>query len=292
VTQPDDILADIIPVILAGGQGRRLRPLTAGSRRPKPFLRLFSQHTWLQQTALRVTAMRPPAIVSHASLRERIAADMKAAHIGISQMFLEPEGRNTGPAVSVAAHYFAAGGNDPLMLALPSDHVIRNIDSFLSAVRQGVSFADAGKIVLLGIAPSRAETGYGYIKCGSVLQGGVRAVDFFAEKPDMKTARRFVREGCYLWNSGIFLFRASVFLASLKKHSSQMHDSSFAALSRATRLQNAVFLERESFLACPSESVDRAVMEKSDNLCVIATDMGWRDLGCWRSIVQHVLHMT
>lgn len=290
MTQPDDILADIVPVILAGGMGRRLRPLTSGLHRPKPFLRLFSKHTWLQQTALRVKSMHPPAIVSHVSLRERIAADMKAAHIGVLQLFLEPEGRNTGPAVSVAAHYFTAGGNDPLMLVLPSDHVIRNIDSFLSAVGQGVHFANAGKIVLLGITPSRAESGYGYIKCGGVLRSNVCAVDSFAEKPDIKTARRFVREGGYLWNSGIFLFRASVFLASLERHNRQMYDSSLAALSRATRLQNAVFLDRESFLTCPRESIDRAVMEKSNNLCVIPADMGWRDLGCWRDVVQHVLH--
>lgn len=292
MTRHDDILADIIPVILAGGMGRRLRPLTSGLHRPKPFLRLFSRHTWLQQTALRVKSMHPPAVVSHASLRERIAVDMRSAHIDVSRIFLEPEGRNTGPAASVAAHYFAAGGNDPLMLVLPSDHAVRDVDSLLSAVRQGVPFADAGKIVLLGITPSRAETGYGYIKCGSSLQGTARAVDFFAEKPDIKTARRFIREGCYLWNSGIFLFRASVFLAALKRHNRQMHDSSFAALSRATRLQNAVFLDRESFLSCPSESIDRAVMEKSDNLCVIPADMGWRDLGCWRAIVRHALHVV
>lgn len=288
MTQPDDTLKDIIPVILAGGQGRRLRPLTGGKIK-KPFLRLRSPRTLLQETALRVRALQPPAIVSAADMRERITMDMNAIGVSPQQMFLEPEGRNTAPAVAVPVHYFVAGGKDPLMLVMPSDHAIKKPEIFMDAVRRGVPLARAGKIVLFGVIPSRAETGYGYVKRGSAIESNVFSVAAFMEKPDAATARTFLRDGSYYWNSGIFLFSAAAFLSQLQQVDPTLHENSRRAVSRASRLQNSIFLERESFCACRSESIDRALMEKTGDLAVIPVDMGWRDLGRWPDLIRHVL---
>lgn len=290
MTQPDDILKDIIPVILAGGAGRRLRPLT-GAKKPKPFLRLRSPYTLLQQTALRVGAMRPPAIISAAPLRERIVADMAAVGIVPQQIFLEPEGRNTAPAVAVVAHYFAAAGKDPLLLVMPSDHAIKKPQALLDAVRAGAPLARAGAFVLFGVRPSRPETGFGYIHRGAQVQPGIFAVSAFAEKPDAAVACQFIRDGGHDWNSGIFLFSAATLLARLKELSPALHENSYRAVAGASRLQNAIFLEKEGFGACPAESFDRAVMEKAGNLAVIPVDMEWRDLGRWPDLVRHVLHV-
>ena len=288
VTQLDDILKDIIPVILAGGQGARLRPLT-GRKTKKPFLRLRSPRTLLQETALRVRALQPPAIVSAASLRERIVMDMNAIGISPQQIFLEPEGRNTAPAVAVAAHYFAARGSDPLLLVMPSDHAIKRPEVFLDVVRRGVPLARAGKIILFGVIPSRAETGYGYIKRGTAIESGIFSVAAFMEKPDAATAKGFLRDGGYNWNSGIFLFSTAAFLAQLKQIDPGLHESSYKAVARASRLQDSIFLEKTAFGNCRSESIDRALMEKTQDLAVIPVDMGWRDLGSWPELIRHLL---
>ena len=290
MTQPDDILNEIIPVILAGGAGRRLRPLTS-AKTPKPFLRLCSPHTLLQQTALRVGAMQPPAVISVAPLRERIIADMSAIGIVPQQIFLEPEGRNTAPAVAVAAHYFAAAGKDPLLLVMPSDHAIKKPQALLDAVRAGAPLARAGTFVLFGVRPLRPETGFGYIHRGAQVRPGIFSVTAFAEKPDAATARRYVSDGGYDWNSGIFLFSAATLLARLREIDPVLHENSYRAVARASRLQNAIFLEKDSFGACPAESFDRAVMEKAGNLAVVSTDMEWRDLGRWPDLVRHVLRV-
>lgn len=287
MTPPDDVLKDVIPVILAGGQGRRLRPLTAA--RPKPFLRLRGPHTLLQQTVLRVRGMQPPAILSAAPLRERITADMTAIGVKPQQIFLEPEGRNTAPAIAAAAHYFSASGNNPLMLVMPSDHAIGNPGALLDAVRRGILRARQGGIVLFGVKPSRAETGYGYIERGAEESPGIFSVTAFREKPDSATAAEFLRSGRHSWNSGIFLFSAASFLAQLEALSPATFENSRAAVAGAVRLQNAVFLKKELFAACPAAPVDRAVMEKAGNLCVIPVDMEWRDVGRWRELIRHVL---
>jgi len=286
--QPESHLKDIIPVILAGGQGRRLRPLTS-SRTPKPFLRLLSPHTFLQKTVLRVHSLNAPALVANVAYRDRIKKDMAALGVTPSQIFLEPEGRQTAPAVAVAAHYFAATGNDPLLLVMPSDHAIENPDMLLDAVRHAEPVARQGKMVSFGVRPIRPETEYGYIRQGKQIQEGVFSVSSFIEKPDVATAKDFIQSGDCYWNSGIFLFSVSCFLAQLKQFNSVMCDQSYAAVARASRLQNAVFLEKEAFSSCPAESLDRAVMEKTDSLAVMPIDVGWRDLGRWPDLFRYVL---
>ncbi|MBI4030094.1 MAG: NTP transferase domain-containing protein [Proteobacteria bacterium] len=287
---PEEDMKDVCPVILAGGQGRRLRPLTGC--RPKPFLRLRSRYTLLQETAMRVRGMKDPSVVSLAGFRERIVADMAAAGIRTDQIFLEPAGKNTAPAAAAASHYFAARDPDSLLLVMPSDHAIENSDAFLRAVGKGLPLAKRGKLVLFGIRPDRADTAYGYIRRGNNLHEEAYECAAFIEKPGRAIARRLLREGDCYWNSGIFLFRAGDFLKALRKNNSLLYDKSLASVMRARRIQNAVFLDSESFSSCPCESVDRAVMEKADNLCVISVDMGWRDLGSWREIVRHVLRMA
>lgn len=282
----DDFKA-IIPVILAGGKGMRLRPLT--HRLPKPFLRLRAPHTLLQQTVLRASGMAAPAIAANAEHRPRILTDMAALNIAASQLFLEPEGRNTAPALAAAAHYFTARGADPLLLVMPADHAIRQPAALQAAIKTAIPAARAGRFVLFGVTPTRPATGYGYIKRGAVIDGNTFAVEAFTEKPDAATARSYLAAGNHDWNSGIFLLSAATFLARLKELDPVLHENSYKSVARASRLQNSIYLEKSAFTACPHVSIDRAVMEKSDNLAVVPVDMGWRDLGTWPELIRHVL---
>jgi mannose-1-phosphate guanylyltransferase/mannose-6-phosphate isomerase len=287
VTQPDDDFKAIIPVILAGGKGMRLRPLT--NRLPKPFLRLRAPHTLLQQTVLRASGMAAPAIVANAEHRPRIVTDMAAINVATSQIFLEPEGRNTAPALAAGAHYFTARGADPLLLVLPADHAIRNTDALEAAIKTAIPAARAGRFVLFGVKPTRPATGYGYIKRGASIEGNAFTVEAFTEKPDAATARSYIAAGNYDWNSGIFLLSAATFLTRLKELDPGLYQNSYQSVARASRLQNSVYLEKTAFASCPHISIDRAVMEKSDNLTVIPVDMGWRDLGTWQELIRHAL---
>lgn len=288
MTQPEDDFKNIIPVVLAGGEGRRLRPLTS-RKTPKPFLRLRSPYTLLQETALRVRGLLPPAIVSAAALRERIVTDMKAAGVQPSQIFLEPEGRNTAPAIAAAAHYFAGCGGDPLLLVMPSDHAIGDPAALLDAVRRGIPLARAGKIVLFGVRPTRPETAYGYIERGAETAPGIFDVSSFREKPGPAAAKKFFRDGRHDWNSGIFLFSAACFLNRLRQADLDLYENTGRAVMGASRLQNCIFLERSAFCACPAAPVDRAVLEKTGDLAAIPVDMGWRDLGRWPDLIRYIL---
>lgn len=291
MTQRDDILTDIVPVILAGGQGRRLRPLTS-DKNPKPFLRLRSPYTLLQKTALRMCALSPPAIVAAAPLRERIVEDMNAAGVKPSQIFLEPEGRNTAPAIAAVAHYFAGSRRerDPLLLVMPSDHAIAKPDVLLEAVRRTGPQARAGKIVLFGVRPTYPATAYGYIERGAEAAPGIFSVSSFHEKPDAQRAKQFLRGGRHDWNSGIFLFSAVSFADRLRQIDEALYENSYRAVAGAARIQNCIFLDKQAFCRCPAVSVDRAVLEKSADLAVTPVDMAWRDLGRWPDLIRYVLH--
>lgn len=275
----------MIPVILSGGSGTRLWPLSREAY-PKQFLPLAGKDTMLQATWQRIAplASAPPMVVANEEHRFMVAEQLRQVGCVPSAILLEPVGRNTAPAIAVAALQAMREGADPLLLVLPSDHVIADAAAFQAAVRQAEPAASQGRLVTFGIVPSGPETGYGYIRAGEALTDGVRAVAEFVEKPDEATARGYVDSGEYVWNSGMFLFRASVFLAELERQQPAMLAACRAALEGATRDADFVRLDKGAFAACPSDSIDYAVMEHTEAAAVLPIDVGWNDLGSWSAL--------
>ena len=278
----------MIPVILSGGSGTRLWPLSREAF-PKQFLPLVGQDTMLQATWRRVAplASAPPLVVANEAHRFMVAEQLRQVDCTPAAIMLEPVGRNTAPAIAVAALQATAGGGDPLLLVLPSDHVIRDAEGFRAAVRSAEPAARAGRLVTFGIVPTGPETGYGYIRAqgGRAAAGdGVQAVAQFVEKPDAATAQDYVASGEYVWNSGMFLFRASVYLAELAKQQPAMLAACRASLELAKRDADFVRLDLASFEACPSDSIDYAVMEKTADASVLPIDVGWNDVGSWSAL--------
>lgn len=271
-------LAEIVPVILAGGEGRRLWPLSTPAR-PKPFLKTGRGRSLLQRTAARTVAMQPSFVVCNERHRALVLEQVSAG-----QIILEPVGRGTAPAVAAVAHFLARKG-DPLLLVLPSDHAIRDPAILLEAVGRGVGAARDGALVMFGVPPRHPSPHYGYMRAGDALGDGVYKALSFVEKPDRKTAQLYIQGGNCYWNSGIFLFSARRWLAALKEHQPDIHDAAYGALSAASRLRNAIILNRDIFSACPALSVDYAVMEKAENCAVVPVAMEWSDLGTWPSLL-------
>lgn len=280
-------LSRIQPVILAGGTGRRLWPLSTAAR-PKPFLRLGpGGQSLLQATAARVTAMRPPLVVGNVAHRDLILRDLTDAGLKPGRVLLEPQGRGTAPALAAAAH-LCAHGDDPLLLVLPSDHHIADRAAFLEAVAHGAVHADSGAIVAFGIEARRAETRYGYIRAGQALDGRAARIAGFVEKPPAPQARDFLRGGGYFWNGGIFLLRARTALAALAGTQPALHDATAAAVRRAGVRQESVILDATALENCPAISIDHAVMEETDRGVVVGVAMGWSDLGTWPALLAHI----
>ncbi|NUR23559.1 mannose-1-phosphate guanylyltransferase/mannose-6-phosphate isomerase [Frateuria sp.] len=275
----------MIPVILSGGSGTRLWPLSREAY-PKQFLPLVGKDTMLQATWQRIAplASAPPLVVANEEHRFMVAEQLRQVGCVPSAILLEPVGRNTAPAIAVAALQAMREGADPLLLVLPSDHVIADAPAFRAAVRQAEPAASQGRLVTFGIVPSGPETGYGYIRAGAALADGVRAVAQFVEKPDEAAARGYVASGEYFWNSGMFLFRASVFLAELQRQQPAILAACRAALESATRDADFVRLDKAAFAAGPSDSIDYAVMEHTDAAAVLAIDVGWNDVGSWSAL--------
>jgi mannose-1-phosphate guanylyltransferase/mannose-6-phosphate isomerase len=275
----------MIPVILSGGSGTRLWPLSREAY-PKQFLPLVGKDTMLQATWQRIAplASAAPMVVANEEHRFMVAEQLRQVGCVPSAILLEPVGRNTAPAIAVAALQSMREGADPLLLVLPSDHVITDAPAFQAAVRQAESAASQGRLVTFGIVPSGPETGYGYIRAGAALADGVRAVAQFVEKPDEATAKGYVDSGEYFWNSGMFLFRASVFLVELERQQPAMLAACRAALEGASRDADFVRLDKAAFAACPSDSIDYAVMEHTDAAAVLPIDVGWNDLGSWSAL--------
>lgn len=277
----------VTPVILSGGAGSRLWPLSRASY-PKQFLPLASEQTMIQETALRVSSDRfaAPLVICNEEHRFIVAEQLRAASVSPAEIILEPVGRNTAPAVCIAALALLESGEDRLMLVMPSDHVITRSDRFLEAVEQAAVAAAAGSLVTFGITPVAPETGYGYIKAGGPLGAGdnIRVVERFVEKPDLATAQTYLADGRYLWNSGIFLFSAAAYVAELEKSNPAIVEACRKARSSAARDLTFCRLEKEAFAASPSDSVDYAVMEKTDQAAVVAVDMGWNDVGAWSAL--------
>ncbi|WP_368562552.1 mannose-1-phosphate guanylyltransferase/mannose-6-phosphate isomerase [Pseudoxanthomonas sp. UTMC 1351] len=273
----------ILPVILSGGSGTRLWPLSREAY-PKQFLPLVGEDTMLQATWKRVApvAGAAPIVVANQEHRFMAAEQLRECDVAPAALILEPIGRNTAPAIAIAALQARSTCDDALLLVLPSDHVVRDDEAFHAAVREAAVAANTGKLVTFGIVPTGPETGYGYIKSGAGL--GVRAVERFVEKPNMATAQEYVASGEYFWNSGMFLFKASRYLEELKTLQPAMLSACEQALAKATRDTDFIRLDADAFAASPSDSIDYAVMEKTADAVMIPLDAGWSDVGSWSAL--------
>lgn len=273
-----------LPVVLAGGSGSRLWPLSRQNY-PKQFLALSSQNTMFQETLARFQGQEhfSPIIVTNESHRFIVAEQLRQMHCEKAQIILEPLARNTAPAIVLAALKAMQHGQDPILLVLAADHYIADSAAFEQAVQKASQLASQGRLVTFGITPTHAETGYGYIQLGRSLDEGFE-IQGFKEKPDEQTAQQYVDSGSYLWNSGMFMFKASVFLEEVGLLCPQLLADCQAALELAKQDEYFVHLPLEAFSKCQSESVDYAIMEHTQKGAVMALDAGWSDLGSWASI--------
>lgn len=271
------------PVLLSGGSGTRLWPLSREAY-PKQFLALAGDCTMLQDTWRRVAplAAGAPIVVANEEHRFLAAEQLRLLGVERADILLEPAGRNTAPAIAAAALQAMAGGDDPLLLVLPSDHVVRDEDGFRAAVHTAAPAAMEGALVTFGIVPDAPETGFGYIQAGE--GGGVRPVLRFVEKPDAATAASYLQAGGYYWNSGMFLFRASRYLDELGRFRPDILAAVRRAFDAATRDGDFIRLDRDAFSASPSDSIDYAVMEKTADARVLPVDIGWNDVGSWSAL--------
>lgn len=276
----------IVPVVLSGGSGTRLWPASR-EHRPKQLLPLIGTTTMLQATIDRVAhlpGVEPPIVVTNAEHAIAVERTLAEAGIGDAVVILEPVGRNTAPAIAAAAHVARSDGTDPLLLVLPADHTIADTTAFVEAVSACVDAAASGAVVTFGITPTHPETGYGYIRAGDPVAGALRAVSRFEEKPDLMTAEAYVASGDYSWNSGMFLMRAGTYLSELAAHRSDIASGVEKAMAESAVEGQRVILDADAFEACPSESVDYAVMEHTDHAAVLPIDVGWNDVGSWSSL--------
>ena len=281
----------LIPVILCGGTGTRLWPLSRASY-PKQYWPLSGEGdaTLMQQTQQRLEGLdglEAPLLICNEDHRFIVAEQMRQIGIEPSAILLEPMGRNTAPAVTVAALQATAGGQDPLLLVLAADHLIRDAKQFRQAVDAGRAAAEAGRLVTFGIVPTAPETGYGYIEAAEPFSGASpREVPIarFVEKPDRATAEQFLATGRFTWNSGMFLFRASAMLAELERLAPEVVSCCRAALEQDAADLDFLRLEREAFAKCPNVAIDVAVMEKTELGSVLPLDAGWSDVGSWSAL--------
>lgn len=275
----------VTPVILSGGGGTRLWPLSRPDK-PKQFLAVAGQRTMLQETAARVADRAlygPPIVVANQA--HAAAVEEQLAEIGClpSALVLEPCARNTAPAITLAA---LAVQPEAVLLVMPSDHVIDKPEVLHAAVAAALPFAGAGWMITFGITPTHAETGYGYIKLAEPLDPHVHRVERFIEKPLRPAAEAMLAEGGYAWNGGIFLFKASAYLDALLRYAPAVLDHARAAIDQARRDGARLLPEPAAFAACPSDSIDYAVMEKAERVAAAPVDLGWSDVGSWDALYE------
>lgn len=276
----------ILPVILSGGAGSRLWPVSR-DHYPKQFLKLNSpQYSLLQEAAARLTHIegaQSPLVVCNDEHRFLVAEQLHSMGVNPARILLEPVGRNTAPALALAALAALELDDDPELLVMPADHVIDDIDAFADAVKKGNELVAQGYLVTFGIKPSTPHTGYGYIRKGVALDVGYQ-VERFVEKPDQELARDYYQSGEYVWNSGIFLFKAKHYLAELALHADDILQASEAAYAASQCDLDFLRIDAESFARCRSESIDYALMEHTQHAAVVPMDPGWSDIGAWDAI--------
>ena len=279
----------LYPVILSGGSGSRLWPLSR-ELHPKQLQSLYSNLTLLQETVIRITGERfaEPLIVCNEDHRFVVAENLKAIDIKPKSIVLEKEGRNTAPAAAIASLILMQQTEDPTLLLIPSDHVIQDEVAFKNSLHKAQKAANNGSIITLGISPTHPETAYGYIKKSKSIEGysNCYQIESFIEKPSAAKAQEFLLNDEYYWNSGIFIFKASVFLSELKKFSPIIYDNCLASVTNSISDTDFHRLDYEYFNSCPSISIDYAVMEKTHKACVIPVDMKWSDVGSWDALWQ------
>ena len=276
----------ILPIIMAGGTGSRLWPLSR-ELFPKQFQKLYGQTTMLQATVLRLQGLEclPPLVICNEEHRFIVAEQLRQIGQLDHNIILEPTGKNTAPAIALAAIYAAKHEDNPALLVLAADHVVLDEDAFRAAVVQAQVPVKQDKLVTFGIVPQSPETGYGYIKYdpNAGEQSGF-IVEQFVEKPDLATAKAYLENGNYLWNSGMFAFKAQNYLNELKNHRPDIYSACSNAMQNVDIDLDFIRINKESFFDCPAESIDYAVMEKTTNAVVIAMDAGWSDVGAWSSL--------
>ncbi|GHY42992.1 Mannose-1-phosphate guanylyltransferase [Vibrio cholerae] len=275
----------LLPVIMAGGSGSRLWPLSR-SLYPKQFISLASDKSMLQETITRLSGLehQEPLLICNQEHRFIVAEQLRQLRIKHGGIVLEPVGRNTAPAIALAALHATKHGDDPLLLVLAADHVIQNQAAFTQAVKNAVKPAEQGMLVTFGIVPTAPETGYGYIKQGEVVGETAYRVAQFVEKPNLVTAEQYLASGEYYWNSGMFLFKASRYLKELKAHRPDILHACELAMQGARGDLDFVRIEESSFTECPEDSIDYAVMEKTQDALVVPMDAGWSDVGSFSAL--------
>ena len=289
-------MATLYPVILSGGSGTRLWPLSRAMY-PKQFIRFFddSDPSFLGATVRRLPpsdGFAPPIVLCNNDHRFLVREELERAGITPEAVYLEPVARNTAPAIAVAALAVAARDAEGILVIMPSDHVIEDGQAFADAVRRAGQVAAAGRLVLFGIKPSSAHTGYGYIRCGEPIMegGGARAVDAFVEKPDQATAEEYLAAGTYLWNSGIFVLHARTFLDEMQRLAPEILEAAKGALANAREDLGFLRLDGNAFASAPAISIDYAVMERTQKAAVLPIDVGWNDVGSWSSLWEIAEH--
>lgn len=277
----------MIPVIISGGTGTRLWPLSRKNK-PKQFLSLFNDASLFQNTLERLKSypeITPPIVVCNTDHRFMVAEQLLEIALQAQDILLEPCARNTAPAIALAALNAMHEGGDPLLLVLPADHIIDNVSAFHAAIEKATPLAQQGSLVTFGIQPQTAHTGYGYIEAADPKHPS--KVNRFVEKPDLSTAESYLAAGNFFWNSGMFLFKASSFITELEKFAPEMLASCQAALANATKDLDFIRIDEATFANCPADSIDYAVMEKTEKAMVVPLDAGWNDVGSWSSLWEN-----
>ena len=277
----------IIPVIMAGGSGTRLWPLSR-QHYPKQLLKLFGDKTMLQQTVLRLTGIpdiAPPIVVCNEEHRFMVAEQLQEINQRDAVIILEPVARNTAPAIALAALQARSMETNPTLLVLAADHMIRDVHEFQRVVSVAVQAAAEGRIATFGVQPTHPETGYGYIKTdtGKSADGVYFPVEQFVEKPDLATAEKYLAAGCYYWNSGMFVFNTDVFLSEMEHYSPEVITTAEQARTLAVRDLDFIRIDRDAFAEAPNISIDYALMEKSQKVVCVPLNAGWSDVGDWKS---------
>ena len=274
----------IVPIILSGGSGTRLWPLSR-KLHPKQFINLVNETTLFQDTILRLPKdVAEPLIICNEEHRFLAAEQLREIGKKTKGIILEPEGRNTAPAVALAALQFINKGEDPILLVLSADHLIKNIEAFHQSITIASELAENNKLIAFGIVPDKAETGYGYIEANINNTDDYYSIKSFTEKPNQKNAKKYLDSGNYLWNSGMFMFKASVYLKELEKFEPEILSACKKSCTTKNIDSDFIRIDNDAFHQCPNESIDYAVMEHTKNGVVVPLDANWSDVGSWSSL--------